>query len=77
MGIAHAFAQWGVASDADPVSIQDDSKAIADKMRPCHPHVFDRAATLSVDEVKQRWVDINAEQKNHRSSVLQGIPEKL
>lgn len=63
--------------DADPVSIQDVSKAIADKMRRRHPHVFDRAATLSVDEVKQRWVDIKAEQKSHRSSVLEGIPEKL
>lgn len=63
--------------DADPVSIQDVSEAIADKMRSRHPHVFDQVARVSVDEVKQRWVDIKAEQKSHRSSVLEGIPEKL
>ena len=61
----------------DPVGIQDIAGVVVDKMRSRHPHVFDQAAEVSVAEVKRRWVDIKAEQKSHRSSVLEGIPERL
>jgi XTP/dITP diphosphohydrolase len=61
----------------DPVDIDDIAGAVADKMRSRHPHVFDQVTAVSVDDVKQRWADIKAEQKSHRSSVLEGIPEKL
>jgi XTP/dITP diphosphohydrolase len=61
----------------NPVTIQDIAGVVVDKMRSRHPHVFEQATAVSVDEVKQRWVDIKAEQKSHRSSVLEGIPEKL
>lgn len=63
--------------EVDPVSIGDVAGMVARKMRSRHPHVFERAATVSVAEVKKRWVDIKAEQKSHRSSVLEGIPDKL
>lgn len=61
----------------DPVDIDDIAGAVADKMRSRHPHVFDQVTAVSVDDVKQRWADIKAEQKSHRTSVLEGIPEKL
>lgn len=60
-----------------PVNIQDVAAGVAEKMRSRHPHVFDNASNIGMEEIKKRWADIKAEQKSHRTSVLDGIPDKL
>jgi XTP/dITP diphosphohydrolase len=61
----------------NPVDIDDVAAVVAHKMRARHPHVFEETADISVDEVKKRWADIKAEQKAHRTSAVEGIPQKL
>jgi len=63
--------------DEAPVDIEDVASGVADKMRSRHPHVFEHASDIGVEEIKKRWADIKAEQKAHRTSVLDGIPVKL
>ena len=58
-------------------TIHDVAAAVDEKMRLRHPHVFADGDARSVDEVIQRWEEIKKEQKAHRESVLEGIPEKL
>jgi XTP/dITP diphosphohydrolase len=58
-------------------TIHDVAAAVDEKMRLRHPHVFAGGDARSVDEVIQRWEEIKKEQKAHRESVLEGIPEKL
>ena len=60
-----------------PFTIDDVAAAVDDKMRQRHPHVFADGEATSVDEVVARWDEIKKEQKQHRESVLEGIPEKL
>jgi XTP/dITP diphosphohydrolase len=51
--------------------------AVDEKMRVRHPHVFADGDAASVDEVVKRWDEIKKEQKSHRESAVEGIPEKL
>ena len=60
-----------------PFTIEDVAAAVDEKMRVRHPHVFADGDASSVDEVVARWEEIKKEQKAHRESVLEGIPEKL
>jgi XTP/dITP diphosphohydrolase len=60
-----------------PFTIDDVAAAVDEKMRVRHPHVFADGDATSVDEVVQRWDEIKKEQKSHRESVVEGIPEKL
>ena len=64
------------ASDS-PFTIDDVAAAVDEKMRVRHPHVFADGDAQSVDEVVKRWDEIKKEQKAHRESVVEGIPEKL
>ena len=58
-------------------TIDDVAAAVDEKMRVRHPHVFAEGDAKSVDEVVARWDEIKKEQKSHRESVVEGIPEKL
>ena len=60
-----------------PFTIDDVAAAVDEKMRVRHPHVFAEGDAKSVDEVVARWDEIKKEQKSHRESVVEGIPEKL
>ena len=60
-----------------PFTIDDVAAAVDEKMRVRHPHVFADGDAQSVDEVVKRWDEIKKEQKAHRESVVEGIPEKL
>lgn len=60
-----------------PFTIDDVAAAVDEKMRLRHPHVFADGDATSVDEVVKRWDEIKKEQKAHRVSVVEGIPEKL
>jgi XTP/dITP diphosphohydrolase len=66
------------ASDAsEPFDIDDVAAGVDNKMRHRHPHVFADGDASTVEEVTARWEDIKTEEKKHRSSVLEGIPERL
>jgi XTP/dITP diphosphohydrolase len=60
-----------------PFTIDDVAAAVDEKMRVRHPHVFAEGDAKSADEVVARWDEIKKEQKSHRESVVEGIPEKL
>ena len=60
-----------------PFTIDDVAAAVDEKMRVQHPHVFAEGDAKSVDEVVARWDEIKKEQKSHRESAVEGIPEKL
>ena len=72
-----------------PFGIDDVAGGIVDKLVRRHPHVFagDDAAVGSegtaqgeaptAEEVAANWERIKAEEKPHRSSPLDGIPERL
>ncbi len=60
-----------------PFTIDDVAAAVEEKMWVRHPHVFAEGDALSVDEVVKRWDEIKKEQKSHRESAVEGIPEKL
>lgn len=66
------------ASDpSDPFTIDDVAAGVDHKMRHRHPHVFADGDASTVAEVTARWEAIKTEEKKHRSSVLEGIPERL
>ena len=60
-----------------PFTIDDVAAAVDEKMRVRHPHVFAEGDAKSVDEVVARWDEIKKQQKSHRESAVEGIPEKL
>ncbi len=60
-----------------PFTLDDVAAAVDEKMRVRHPHVFADGDATSVDEVVKRWEEIKKEQKSHRESVVEGIPDKL
>lgn len=56
----------------------DDVAAGADeKMRRRHPHVFGDVDVSSVQEIRENWAAIKAQEKSERTSVLDGVPVSL
>lgn len=70
-------ADIGAGDDAEPFTIDDVAAVVDDKMRRRHPHVFGGGDAKSVDQVVAAWETIKAEEKRHRTSALEGIPEGL
>lgn len=62
---------------SDPFDIDDVASGVDAKMRSRHPHVFADGDAKTVDEVVSRWEEIKAEEKKNRSSVTEGVPERL
>ncbi|MCF8549985.1 MAG: MazG family protein, partial [Pontimonas sp.] len=70
-------ADIAAADSSEPFDIDDVAAGVDHKMRHRHPHVFGDGDASTVEEVTARWEDIKTEEKKHRSSVLEGIPERL
>ena len=58
--------------DIDAVAAVTD-----EKMRRRHPHVFGDVAVESVEQIRDNWAAIKAEEKSERTSVLDGVPRSL
>lgn len=58
-------------------TIDDVAADVDAKMRERHPHVFADGDASTTEEVVQAWAEIKAEQKKHRSTPYEGIPDKL
>lgn len=57
--------------------LDDVARALTEKLRRRHPHVFADTAVGGVDDVVANWDAIKREEKPERGSALDGIPSSL
>lgn len=60
-----------------PFGIDDVAAGIVDKLVRRHPHVFAGVDAPTVQDVAANWELIKADEKPHRNSPMDGIPERL
>jgi XTP/dITP diphosphohydrolase len=58
-------------------TIQDVAAKMTAKMVGRHPHVFGDRKADTPDEVMEFWEDLKRDEKPHRTSVLDGIPQGM
>lgn len=61
----------------DPFDIDDVARGLTDKMVRRHPHVFAGEVANTPEEVLVLWNAAKAEEKHHRTSVLDGVSERM
>ncbi len=66
-----------LAAEAGEFTIEDVAAHMTAKMIGRHPHVFGDASADTADEVVALWEVQKAEEKPHRTSVLDGIPQGM
>jgi XTP/dITP diphosphohydrolase len=64
------------ASD-EPFTIEDVAERSRAKMVARHPHVFGDAKADTAADVVVVWDEMKAQEKSHRTSVLDGIPQGM
>jgi XTP/dITP diphosphohydrolase len=66
------------ARDAeDPFDIDDVARGLTEKMVRRHPHVFGDAVATTPEEVLVHWNAAKAAEKSARTSVLDGVSERM
>lgn len=58
-------------------TLEDVAGDLAAKLRKRNPHVFGDTPTRDIDEIIQLWTAAKAEQKRHRTSVLDGVSHAM
>lgn len=58
-------------------TIEDVAAHMTAKMVGRHPHVFADTVADTPDEVMANWESLKAQEKPHRSSTLDGVPERM
>jgi tetrapyrrole methylase family protein / MazG family protein len=66
-----------IAADEGRFDLIDVVERIADKMVRRHPHVFGDARAETTQDVRTHWERSKGDEKQHRESVLDGIPVDL
>ena len=66
-----------MAREAGRFSIDDVCRAIADKMRRRHPHVFGDVTVAGAGEVVRNWEEIKARERGEAASAIDGVPRAL
>ena len=66
-----------LAAEAGEFTLEDVAAHMTAKMIGRHPHVFGDATADTSDEVVALWDVQKAEEKPHRTSVLDGIPQGM
>lgn len=70
-----------IASESEQFDIDDVSETLSEKLVRRHPHVFQRHADLTPDEVTVNWEHIKLENdklgNGERKTVLSGVPKTL
>jgi len=61
----------------DPFDIDDVARGLTDKMVRRHPHVFGDAVARTPEEVLVHWNAAKAAEKSARTSVLDGVSERM
>jgi XTP/dITP diphosphohydrolase len=61
----------------DPFDIDDVARGLTEKMVRRHPHVFGDAVATTPEEVLVHWNAAKAAEKSARTSVLDGVSERM
>ncbi|MDZ8275509.1 MazG family protein [Microbacterium aquimaris] len=61
----------------DPFGIDEVARGLTDKMVRRHPHVFAGETARTPEEVLELWNAAKAEEKSDRTSVLDGVSERM
>lgn len=61
----------------EPFDIDDVARGLTDKMVRRHPHVFGDAVATTPEEVLVHWNAAKAAEKSERTSVLDGVSERM
>ncbi len=61
----------------DPFDIDDVARGLTEKMVRRHPHVFGDAVATTPEEVLVHWNAAKAAEKSTRTSVLDGVSERM
>ena len=73
--------QAQIAAEAGHFTIADSLDAIVSKLIRRHPHIFGDAEARTADDVKQRWDQIKAEEKQAKGEkpklLLESVPRAL
>lgn len=66
-----------IAAEAGRFTLEDVAAHMTAKMIGRHPHVFGDAVAETADDVMEVWDDLKKTEKPHRTSVLDGIPQRM
>lgn len=68
-----------IATEEERFNVEDVAGEIADKLVRRHPHVFGETEVEDTNEVLANWEQIKSQEKGkeHRESILDGIPKQL
>ena len=66
-----------IAAEAGRFTLEDVAAHMTAKMIGRHPHVFGDAVAETADDVMAVWDDLKKTEKPHRTSVLDGIPQRM
>lgn len=58
-------------------TLEDSVQGITEKLVRRHPHVFGEEYASTAEEVVEHWETVKKQEKEHRESVLDGIPKNL
>ncbi|MGF1428352.1 MazG family protein [Kitasatospora sp. LaBMicrA B282] len=61
----------------DPFTIDEVAGELVEKLMYRHPHVFGDSDANTADQVEANWEELKAAEKQHRESVLDGVPAGL
>jgi tetrapyrrole methylase family protein/MazG family protein len=73
----HIFFLSHIAKEQGKFDIWEVIDRITKKMVQRHPHVFGEKRVSSSREVEKNWSELKEKEKNHRRSILDGIPHHL
>lgn len=62
-----------IAKESGTFDIEDVAKGISGKLIRRHPHVFGDVKVGCTDEILQNWEKIKKEEKQHRTSLMDGV----
>ncbi|MGL4339644.1 MAG: MazG family protein [Rhodoglobus sp.] len=66
-----------IAAEAGRFTLEDVAAQMTAKMVSRHPHVFSDTVADTADDVVAVWDEIKQVEKSHRTSVLDGIPQRM
>jgi XTP/dITP diphosphohydrolase len=69
--------QAQIASESGHFSLQEVAQGITNKLIRRHPHVFGDLTVDNVEEVRQNWEQIKAQEKGENSEIAQLLTDKL
>ncbi|OKH12926.1 nucleoside triphosphate pyrophosphohydrolase [[Limnothrix rosea] IAM M-220] len=69
--------QAQIASEAGDFNLQDIAEGISAKLIRRHPHVFGEVAVDTVEEVRQNWDKIKAQEKGETPELAEKLSRKL